>query len=213
MSNNEFFKEPLNIVICGVGGQGNILAARLLGKILNAHGYIVTIGETYGASQRGGSVMSHIRISKQKTYSPLIPLGKAHVILGLEPLETLRILVDYGNPDVLTITNTYPILPVTVNIGVAEYPPYNDIKQAITKLSRSVWFVDATHWALDLGMPQIANMIILGAFIGLNLLPLNITLCEEILKENFPLDKEMRNLLAFRKGLDYTKIVCPPSMF
>jgi indolepyruvate ferredoxin oxidoreductase beta subunit len=94
MSKGKLFADPLNIVVCGVGGQGNILVARLAGRSLAKLGYIVTIGETYGASQRGGDVMSHIRLSVRRKYGPLIPHGGAHIVLGLEPLETVRILVD-----------------------------------------------------------------------------------------------------------------------
>ena len=85
-------KESKNLIITGVGGQGNVLSSQLLGQALVGKGYFVTIGETYGASQRGGSVMSHIRLSTLKQLSPLIPRGKADVVLGLEPVEALRVL-------------------------------------------------------------------------------------------------------------------------
>ena len=96
-------KEPLNLVISGVGGQGNVLIGGLIGQALVNEGYLVTIGETYGVSQRGGPVMSHIRISREREYGPIIPLGAGDAVLGLEPLETLRVLVDYGNPGVSTV--------------------------------------------------------------------------------------------------------------
>ena len=82
-------KENYNLIITGVGGQGNVLSSQLIGQALVGKGYFVTIGETYGASQRGGSVMSHIRISSQKQLSPLIPRGKADIVVGLEPVEAL----------------------------------------------------------------------------------------------------------------------------
>ncbi|MDQ1239303.1 MAG: indolepyruvate ferredoxin oxidoreductase, beta subunit, partial [Thermodesulfobacteriota bacterium] len=73
-------KEPFNVVIAGVGGQGNVLASLLVGAVLVDNGYKVTIGETYGASQRGGSVMSHVRISQGRQYGPLIPPGMADLV-------------------------------------------------------------------------------------------------------------------------------------
>ncbi|MBW1713904.1 MAG: 2-oxoacid:acceptor oxidoreductase family protein, partial [Deltaproteobacteria bacterium] len=76
-------KDPLNIIITGVGGQGNVLASQILGQMLIDQGYMVTIGETLRLSQRGGSVMSHIRVSKQHQLSPQIPQGAAHLILTL----------------------------------------------------------------------------------------------------------------------------------
>ena len=93
-------KEPLNIIITGVGGQGNVLLSQLVGRVLVRAGFHVTIGETYGASQRGGAVMSHLRVSRKMQYGPLIGEGHADVIVGLEPLETLRVIAQYGNPGV-----------------------------------------------------------------------------------------------------------------
>jgi indolepyruvate ferredoxin oxidoreductase beta subunit len=205
LSKAKLFADPLNFIVCGVGGQGNILVARLAGKSLAKRGYLVTIGETYGASQRGGDVMSHIRLSTRREYGPLIPPGCAHIVLGLEPLETLRMLVEYGNPRVATITNTRPILPVTVGMGVTEYPDYDELRRAITELSGHVWFVDATEMALGLGSVRLANLVMLGALIGSSLLPVTATQVEEELKERFSGDTLKPILEAFRRGLSYTR--------
>jgi indolepyruvate ferredoxin oxidoreductase, beta subunit len=201
----QLLADPLNIIVCGVGGQGNILVARLVGRSLAKRGYIVTIGETYGASQRGGDVMSHIRLSARQTYGPLIPPGGAHIVLGLEPLETVRILGDYGNPQVATITNTHPILPVTVGMGVTQYPDYDELRQAIAQLSGQVWFLDATEVALGLGSVRLTNVVMLGALIGSSLLPITESQSEEEIKERFPKDRLKLNLEAFGKGLSYTR--------
>lgn len=203
MNEKRQFADPLNIVVCGVGGQGNILAARLITRSLAKRGYIVTIGETYGVSQRGGDVMSHIRLSVRRRYGPLIPIGGAHIVLGLEPLETLRILGQYGNPQVATITNTRPILPVTVGMGVTQYPDYDELRQAIAQLSGHVWFLDATEVALGLGSARLTNMVMLGALIGSSLLPITEALLEEEIKERFPQDRLKPNLEAFKKGVSY----------
>src|SRR5512135_3720057 len=103
-----------NLIITGVGGQGNVLSSQLIGQALVGKGFFVTIGETYGASQRGGSVMSHIRLSSRKQLSPLISRGQADVVLGLEPVEALRVLTVYGNRKTVVLTNTRPIYPVDV---------------------------------------------------------------------------------------------------
>jgi indolepyruvate ferredoxin oxidoreductase beta subunit len=205
VSEGKLFVDPLNIVVCGVGGQGNILVARLVGRSLAKRGYIVTIGETYGASQRGGDVMSHIRLSADRRYGPLIPPGGAHIVLGLEPLETLRILVDYGNPQVATITNTHPILPVTVGMGVTRYPDYEELRQAIAQLSGQVWFLDATEVALGLGSVRLTNVVMLGALIGSSLLPITEGQLKEEIKERFPKNALKPIVEAFRKGLSYTE--------
>lgn len=99
-------KDPYNLIITGVGGQGNVLSSQLIGQTLVNKGFFVTIGETYGASQRGGAVMSHIRISKKKQQSPLIPRNKSDVVVALEPVESLRVLAAYGNPEVVVLVNT-----------------------------------------------------------------------------------------------------------
>ena len=98
-----FQKDPFNVIIGGVGGQGNVIASQVLGRILLQKGYVVTIGETYGASQRGGAVMSHLRISAKEQFSPLIPQGQCDLLMALEPVEGLRILGQYGNPTVVSL--------------------------------------------------------------------------------------------------------------
>ena len=95
--------DPYNLIITGVGGQGNVMTSRSVGHMLSFLGLNVTIGETFGASQRGGSVMSHLRISARSSWSPQIPLGQAHMVVSMEPSETLRVLKDYGNKEVKVI--------------------------------------------------------------------------------------------------------------
>ncbi len=91
MGKTQLSKDPYNIVVTGVGGQGNVMASRVLSNMLIRNGYYVTVGETFGASQRGGSVMSHIRVSAQSVWSPQIPKGRADLIVSLEPVEAIRI--------------------------------------------------------------------------------------------------------------------------
>ena len=111
-------KDPFNLIIAGVGGQGNILASQVVAQAALMEDLNATIGETYGVSQRGGSVMSHLRISKQSVWSPQIPRGQAHIVVALEPTEALRVLQAYGNPEVRVIVNTRPVYSVGV-IGYA----------------------------------------------------------------------------------------------
>jgi indolepyruvate ferredoxin oxidoreductase beta subunit len=196
---------PLNLVISGVGGQGNILLSHLLGRSLLRKGYQVAVGETLGVAQRGGAVMSNVRISKNMLFGPLIPEGKAHIILSLEPLETLRMLVRYGNPKVTTITNFNSLFPVSVLSRKDRYPEYEALKEAIRQLSASAWFLDATGMGLQLGAPIVANVIILGGLIGLNLLPLTRDDIEAELKASFTPDRVKLNLKALSMGMDSIK--------
>jgi len=197
--------DPLNLVISGVGGQGNILLSRLIGRSLLRKGYQVAIGETLGVAQRGGAVMSNVRVSQKMLVGPLIPEGKAHIILSLESLETLRMLVRYGNPKVTTITNFNPLFPVSVLSRKDQYPEYEALREAITQLSASAWFLDATGMGLQLGAPIVANVIILGGLIGLNLLPLTTDDIEAELKASFSPDRVKLNLKALSMGVDSIK--------
>ncbi len=115
-------KEPFNLVIGGVGGQGNILISRLIGRLLADRGCIVSIGETFGAAQRGGAVFSSLRVSKTKSLGPLIPEGQADLIVGLEIMETIRLIGKLGNPDVRVLSNTAAVHPVEVLAGQCVYP-------------------------------------------------------------------------------------------
>ncbi len=195
-------EDPLNLVISGVGGQGNIMLSRLIGRSLLNKGYFVTIGETLGVAQRGGAVMSNVRISEKMPFGPLIPEGKAHIILSLEPLEALRMLVRYGNPKVTTITNFHPLFPVSVLSRKDQYPDYDALKKTIIELSESAWFVDATDIGLKLEAPIVANVIMLGALIGINSIPLTKKDIEEEIESSFTSDRVELNLKALKIGIE-----------
>lgn len=193
-------KESKNLIITGVGGQGNVLSSQVLGQALVGKGYFVTIGETYGASQRGGSVMSHIRLSSLKQLSPLIPQGKADVVLGLEPVEALRVLTGYGYRDTVVITNTRPIYPVDVTSGDERYPEMEELETALRNLSRKLHLIPATERALEMGSPILGNMIMIGALLELNLLPLTAAEFSQTLKQNFQGKRLESNLQALETG-------------
>ncbi len=194
-------QDPLNVIVTGVGGQGNVLIAQFIGRALVRAGYRVTIGETYGASQRGGAVMSHVRVSRDAQYGPLIPEGGAHVILGLEPLETLRVLAQYGNPDVIVIANSRPVHPLAVTTGAAQYPSRKQVVSTLEQLSKQAWLIDATDIALDLGAGILTNVTMLGALVGSAALPVGPEAFEAELRESLPPDKLDLNLEAFRRGI------------
>lgn len=191
----------INLIITGVGGQGNILISKLLGQAFMEQGCTVTIGETYGATQRGGSVASHVRISKEKVpYSPVTPRGKADVILGLEPSESLRILTQFGYEGTYVVTNKRPVHPLEVAIGDAEYPSFEAITDCMTRLTKNAWYVDASEFALQLGNALLTNIVMTGALIGTGVLPLNRETMETQLKKNFKGEKQTVNLKAFDMG-------------
>jgi indolepyruvate ferredoxin oxidoreductase beta subunit len=168
-------------------------------------GYHITIGETFGASQRGGSVMSHIRVSADSTWSPQIPKGNADIVVTLEPIEAIRVLMNYGNPEVKVLTNTRPIYPVGVISGELNYPSKEEIQEAIRDLSSSAWFIDATDEAVILGNPILGNIIMIGALAGTGLLPIDRQAFQEVIRENLPAGTLDTNLKAFDLGVAKVK--------
>ena len=195
-------KDPLNVIVTGVGGQGNVLISQLIGKALVKEGHHVTIGETYGASQRGGAVMSHIRVSRQEQYGPLIPDGQADVILGLEPVETMRVLAQFGHPEVIVIANSRPVYTMAVTTGAAEYPGTEEITRTLAELSSAAWVINATEIALEMGAAILTNIIMVGALVGSQALPLGPEGLEAALRDSMPSDKLEMNLTAAQRGLD-----------
>ncbi len=193
-------KDPLNIIMAGVGGQGNVMASRVLANMLSLKGYRVTIGETFGMSQRGGSVMSHLRVSETSTWSPQIPKGRADILIALEPVEAVRVMRAYGNSGVKVLVNTRAIHPVGVIAGDSEYPPLEKIEGALRELTPYVWMLDATEEATKLGNPILSNIIMIGAVSGLNLLPVGMAEFKSVIRDFFPQKLLDVNRRAFEIG-------------
>ncbi len=196
-------KDPLNLIIAGVGGQGNVLISRLIGQAMVNDGYRVTVGETYGASQRGGAVTSHVRISRDHQYAALIPEGQADIVLGLEPMEALRQLAQCGGPATHVISNTRPICPMCVAAGEAEYPSMDVLRRSVHELSERAWYIDASDIALSLGAALLANIVMVGALAGLNIMALSPDRFKHELEAIFKKDRLDLNLRAFQAGFSY----------
>jgi len=192
--------DVLNLIITGVGGQGNVVASQILGQAAVEKGFRVTIGETFGLSQRGGAVMSHIRISENRNYGPLIPPNMAHVIVGLEPLETLRIAAEYANEKTVFIANLRPIHPLNVIAGDGDYPDAEWIRAILEKAGQRLYWLNATEKALKLGGPIMVNMIMLGALCELPEIPLTADDIQGAVKAVFPPAKLSANMKALEIG-------------
>jgi indolepyruvate ferredoxin oxidoreductase beta subunit len=163
-----------DIVMVGVGGQGVILLSHVIGKTGLKAGYSVRGAETHGMAQRGGSVISHIRLGCE--YGPMVPPGGADLLLALEPAEALR-YAHYLSKDGIAIVNTFPILPVTVTTGKATYPPLDAVLAPLQKVCKNVETLNATELAAKAGNPQTMNVVLLGT------LSKHIPLKEELLVE------------------------------
>jgi indolepyruvate ferredoxin oxidoreductase beta subunit len=153
-------------------------------------------------SQRGGDVMSHIRVSKKRLYGPLIPDGQANVILSLEPMETIRVLRDYGNPDIAVISNVRAVHPPISITGEKDYPDLEEMKRIIREMAARYWFLDATQISLEMGNPILTNMVMMGALVGTKVVNLAKADLEDIIKETFSDDKAQINIKALIRGME-----------
>ncbi len=183
-----------NILMCGVGGQGILLASEITSSALIKAGYDVKKSEVHGMAQRGGSVIAHLRYG-EKVYSPLIEPGTADVELAFEILESVRYM-NYLHKNSKVIVNTQKIYPPSVATGVQHYP--DDILDTLRKSKLSVLPIDAFSIAQELGESRAVNMVIVGTLSYF--LPIKESIFTKVIKERLPEKIQKVNLLAFSKG-------------
>ncbi len=147
-----------NIMIVGVGGQGTLLASKLLGRLLLSRGYDVKVSEVHGMSQRGGSVVTYVRYG-DRVYSPIIDKGQADIIVSFELLEAAR-WTQYVRPDGKIITNTQQMNPMPVITGAAEYP--KNLVQKMQAAGADVDAFDALRLAKAAGSVKAVNLVLMG---------------------------------------------------
>ena len=150
--------ETKNIMIVGVGGQGSLLASKLLGKLFLSRGYAVKVSEVHGMSQRGGSVVTYVRYG-DKVYSPIIDKGQADFILSFELLEAAR-WTEYLKPGGRIVTNTQQINPMPVITGAAQYP--QGLVEKMRQAGMDVDAFDALSLAEEAGSAKAVNIVLLG---------------------------------------------------
>ena len=150
--------ETKNIMIVGVGGQGSLLASKLLGRLLLTRGYDIMVSEVHGMSQRGGSVVTYVRFG-DKVYSPVIDKGQADYIVSFELLEAAR-WTEYLKPGGKIIVNTQQINPMPVIIGAAEYP--ENLLEKMKEAGLDVDGVDALSLAEQAGSSKAVNIVLMG---------------------------------------------------
>ncbi len=165
-------KDPFNLIIAGVGGQGNILASQVVAQAALMEDLNATIGETYGVSQRGGSVMSHIRITAGTPVGPLIPQGAGDLLVGFEPVETLQVAMDFGNPQIRVILNPRPVYPIGVLSGDLTYPSIDRILELLQQHVADLKTLSATEIAKEAGEIRAMNLVMVGALAATGLLPM-----------------------------------------
>ncbi len=189
------------IVFVGVGGQGNLLITRLLGEAALAQGIPALVSEIHGMAQRGGVVESAVVLGNIN--SPIVAQGEADILVGFEPMETLR-AIGKVRKNGLVVTNTAPLPPFTVSIGQGTYPDPKHILGILCEKVRQVFHFDAKARAEEAGSLQSLNMVLLGGLIGLNELPITPEAMKATLKANTRRSFLEANLKAFDLGLEQT---------
>ena len=147
-----------NVMIVGVGGQGSLLASKLLGRLLLTKGYDIKVSEVHGMSQRGGSVVTYVRFG-EKVYSPVIDKGEADYIVSFELLEAAR-WTEFLKPGGKIITNTQKINPMPVITGAAGYP--EDLVEKMRLTGLDVDAIDALSLAEQAGSSKAVNLVLMG---------------------------------------------------
>lgn len=195
--------KELNLLISAVGGQGGLTLSRVIAGAAVKMGLKVRVGETLGMSQRGGAVVSFVRMGED-VYSPLIPEREADILIGMEPIEALR-AAKYVGSKTITIVNTRPIKPVPVNLGLEEYPPIGKVIELLREISGVVIDFDAYEIARNAGSSRVVNSVMLGALMALKILPIPRETILETLLENVPKGTEEINEIAFKLGENQIK--------
>ena len=189
-------------VFVGVGGQGNLLASRLLGEAALSMGIPAVVSEIHGMAQRGGVVESAVLMGK--VTSPIVSNGEADVLVGFEPLETMRAL-GRCNKKTLVITNTRPLPPFTVTVGQGKYPPVDEVLDLIDTKVERVIALNGNELAEEAGNPLSLNMVMLGALIGSG----ETAVTEDAMKETLSTSTKKTflesNLKAFDLGMEVAR--------
>jgi len=186
----------LNILLVGVGGQGTILASKVLAEVAMQLGLAVKMSEIHGMAQRGGSVITHVKLGDE-IFSPLVEKGEADVIVAFEQLEALRWL-EYLRPGGQVIVNTQVIEPVPVIIGKAKYP--QDIIDNIKVKNPTVSALDALEIATECGNAKVSNIVMIGMLAKKLTFPKNLWL--QALNKVVPARLLEINVLAFERGYE-----------
>ena len=194
--------KALNIVFTGVGGTGVLTAARILASAALAEGNNVRMGEIHGMAQRGGAVNCTIRIG-DNVHGPIIPTGQADVLLSGEPVEALR-QVDHVKSSGIIIVGENRIIPTAVLLGRAEYPSEETILQNLGRFAKVVTF-DAVESAQEAGSLMTLNTVLIGAAIGLGVLPIKESSIISAIRDVLPERHHMMNVDALKKGIEAPK--------
>ncbi len=191
------------IFMVGVGGQGIVLASDILSEVALTAGYDIKKTDTLGMAQRGGSVVSHVRIAEQ-VYAPLIQEGEADMLLAFEKLEAARwgYFLKLGG---LAIVNNHAMPPLSVSLGATCYPSDEEVKDILKRRTNRICFINGTSQAKGLGDIRTLNTLMLGCISSF--LPIDIKIWQECITKGLPQKILKINLAAFELGRKETSNV------
>jgi len=192
--------KEFNIVVAGVGGQGILLAAEILGTAALKEGLNVRVSEIHGMAQRGGSVISNIRIG-EKVLAPTVLEGNADVLLGFEPLETLRNL-KYTSEKTLILMNDEPISPLGLTTKMMSYPSLDEITEKIHGFTKNVVIVKAARLAKEAGSVLTRNVVLIGGLAATGKMPVKNESLKQAIQELVPANYLEMNMKAFELGYE-----------
>ncbi len=191
--------KPIRLIIVAVGGQGNLLASRVLGEAALAGGIPVRMSEIHGMAQRGGVVESAVLFGD--VHSTIIADGEADVLVGFEPSETLR-AANKCNEHSLVITNLGQLPPFTVAIGKGVYPEVNEALKTLGERVGRIVALDGTGLALEAGSTMSLNMVMLGALAKTGVVPVSADLIRKTIEEKTKAAFRDMNMKAFNSGFE-----------
>jgi indolepyruvate ferredoxin oxidoreductase beta subunit len=200
--------KEFNIVLAGVGGQGTILAAEILGTAAVREGLNVRVSEIHGMAQRGGAVTSNVRIGDGVS-SPTVLEGQADVLIGFEPLETLR-SIRYASQKTLVIVSDEEITPTELTSRKMAYPELEEIVNKIRRVAHDVIVVETEKLARQAGNILTRNIVLIGVLAGTGRMPVKKESLVDALKELVPPKHADINVKAFNLGYTYATKKHPP---
>lgn len=200
MNGNTTNTDIINIAISGVGGQGVLTLAEILAKAALADSHNVRVGEIHGMAQRGGHVICTVRIG-EGVKGPIVDEGMADLIVGFEPVETLR-EIQLISSDGIVLMNSHVQYPVAVSMGKAEYPANDTILEELKGFTENIIEFDAMALAIQAGSSRSMNIVMLGAIIGSDIVPIKKETAIHVVQQAFPGKFMEANTQAFNLGYD-----------
>lgn len=188
--------KKLDILMVGVGGQGNVLASDILAEVAMVAGYDVKKTDTLGMAQRGGSVVSQIRIA-ERVWSPMIKEGEVDILVALEKLEAVR-WTHYLQGKGVALINNLALPPLSVNLGLYRYPSDEEIRDVFSQVTDRVYFVNGTDKVKRLGDIRTLNMFMLGCVSSF--IPVDLNTWKQCMSQRLPPDILEINMAAFDNG-------------